>query len=684
MKSISNNGDAPLTAPKPRFSLKRFGYSWRAVGMAISMIPVFIVIHLLAYWLRFESLGPNEWRWFWSLVGGVVAAKTVVFFFMRVFQGWSRYVTFHDLMAIVKAETISLALFVAAGHFFVLQSAGPRSILLLDWGLTIMVLGGLRSSTRAFREGVLSLLASKHGKPVFIVGADDCGEGLLRVIRSHRKLHYDVMGFIDDVRRHSHYRIGGVPVLGGLADAARLAEQYGVKEILITAGNLNGKEVRSLVRQGSEHGFEVNVLPSFHQLLGQQVSMQPRPVSISDLLRREPIHLDQEAISDWLCGRTVMVTGSAGSIGSEICRQLMALSGAARLVLVDRWENGQFFLDMELRGSLSNVEYDTVIADLTDPQRMRQVMGQYRPDVIFHAAAYKHVPLMEQYPAECVKNVILATKRLADLADEFDVESFVMVSTDKAVNPANVMGACKRAAEMYVQRLNATSTTRFVSVRFGNVLDSAGSVVPIFREQIARGGPITVTDARMERFFMTIPEASQLVIQAGAIGAGGEIYLLDMGEPVRIVDLARDMIQLSGLREGIDIEIVFTGLRPGEKLAEILHGEAERRRPTQHPKVLLVESDPPRETYLGDRLEALRAHLTKPSELVVEAIQDIVTEFQPAEDLRRPAAEPAAAAALTAAPALDGDPAQNGKQTGSRPFGESRPASAKSGEMVPS
>ena len=329
----------------------------------------------------------------------------------------------------------------------------------------------------------------------------------------------------------------------------------------------------------------VRVLPTYEQLLKGAVTVGPRDVSIEDLLRRDPVQLDEEAIGEWLTGQTVLVTGiRAGSIGSEICRQLLKHK-PAKLVAVDRSETGQFFLDRELETLAPGVA-TAVMADTNDRQRLDAVFAEHRPSVVFHAAAYKHVPLMERHPQEAIKNITLSTRNVADAAEEAGAESFVMVSTDKAVNPTSVMGACKQMAERYVQAKSTGSSTRFVTVRFGNVLDSAGSVIPIFRQQIAQGGPVTVTHADINRYFMMIPEAAQLVIQAGCMGQGGEIFVLDMGEPVRILDLARDMIRLSGLREGDDIDIEITGLRPGEKLYEELYNESEEHHPTSHEKIM--------------------------------------------------------------------------------------------------
>ena len=373
---------------------------------------------------------------------------------------------------------------------------------------------------------------------------------------------------------------------------------------------------------------EVRVLPHYRRLIEGSVTIQPRPVSIEDLLQRPAVQLGIEDIRQWIDGRVIMVTGSAGSIGSEICRQLLQFA-PERLVAVDRAETGQFFLERELQPLAAGKQINVCIADVLDEARMRHLLMRYRPDVIFHAAAYKHVPLMERHPQEAVRNIVTATRQLANLALDFHTDSFVMISTDKAVNPTSVMGACKRVAELYVQSLAGQSAARFVTVRFGNVLDSAGSVVQLFRQQIAAGGPVTVTDPEMRRYFMTIPEASRLVIQAGAIGQSGQILLLDMGEPVRILDLAADMIRLSGLRVGKDVVIEFTGLRAGEKLYEELHIPGEQLLPTSHPKIIVADRKPAPVDDVRSAIDELERLAGDDPEAIVGQLQQIVCGYHP-------------------------------------------------------
>ena len=530
------------------------------------------------------------------------------------------------MLMVARAVTISSLLIVLFDFIAMPWEAIPRSVVLLDWGAMMVAVCATRGTLRFFQDHGRLLEFASDRKPVLIVGANDSGDSLLRILRRNRRLSYAVVGFIDEDPALVGSRIDGVPVVGTLDRTCELAVEYGVEEVLITAGELSGKHVRQLVESSQNHGFRVQVLPSYEQLLRGVVDLQPRQVNINDLLHREPVRLDMERICEWLDGHTLMVTGSSGSIGSEICRQLIALS-PRRVVLVDRSENGQFFLERELRELAPAAEIIVCVADITDRRRMETLFEQYRPEIVFHAAAYKHVPLMEANPGEAVKNIVLASRQLADLADQWGVQSFVMISTDKAVNPTSVMGACKRVAEQYVQSLAARSSCRCVTVRFGNVLDSAGSVVPIFRQQIARGGPITITHPNIERFFMTIPEASQLVIQAGAMGQGGEIFVLDMGEPVRIMDLAKDMIRLSGLTVDEDIEIAITGLRPGEKLFEELYDESERHVETPHEKIMVAAGSVRSDMSVRQALKRLEDCANEPTEVVVACLQEVLPEY---------------------------------------------------------
>jgi len=617
-------------------SVMKLRSALRQLTSALLLLPIFAGAYYLSYWLRFEGqLGALGAQAFSSTIVYVVLIKLALFGWFRVYQGWGRFVTFYDLVALVQAATGSLLVTVLANRFFLPAHMIPRSVFVLDWGATIVLVGGIRALLRAVQERNGLLFVSADKLPAFIVGANDAGESLLRAIIRDGTLTYRVVGFIDDDLQRQGIRIGGVPVIGTVDQTCRLAERHGVREVLIAAGGLSGRQVRKLIEEAQTHSIKVKVLPSYEQLINGSVAIRPRPVAIDDLLRREPARLDMGKIRQWIDNRVLMVTGSAGSIGSEICRQLLQFS-PAKIILVDYSETGQFFLERELRDLPRTADVEVCVANVLDQPRMEEILQRYRPEVIFHAAAYKHVPLMEAHPGEAVKNIVEATRRLADLAIAHQVESFVMISTDKAVNPTSVMGACKRVAEMYIQSLAEVSSCRFVTVRFGNVLDSAGSVVQVFRQQIAAGGPITVTDERMRRYFMTIPEAAQLVIQAGAIGNGGEILLLDMGDPIRILDLATDMVRLSGLVVGEDIEIDVIGPRPGEKFFEELHAHGERHLPTRHPKIVVADRERRDPEAILDAVEWLRGCANgRPGE-VAELLRQIVPEYRTPHGGRRP------------------------------------------------
>jgi FlaA1/EpsC-like NDP-sugar epimerase len=581
---------------------------YQLAASAAVTTPLFAASYFTAFLLRFAGEPtPRALEIFYTTLLPVLVAKWCSFVWFRLHQSWSRFVSFDDLVVLGKAISCATLGITMCDAICFPHLSVPRSVILIDWGATLLAIGAARAVPRLIRSDLWKPFNSANGTRCFIVGADYQGEALLRAIRHSPDLSYQAVGFVDDRRELHGCRIGGVPVLGSCRDLAALVAEHTPQEVLIMSGALSGKQVRSLMDTAQKLDFRVKVVPSLQQLLEDRVAVQPRAVAIEDLLCRDSVELDLDAVGEWVTGRTVMVTGSSGSIGSEISRQLLKLQ-PARLVLVDRSETGQFHLERDLhrmhadlgftfdssQSDLANPQaitsIDVRLADLTDYGRLESLFAETRPEIIFHAAAYKHVPLMESHCGEAVKNIILATRNLVDLAHDFDAQALVMISTDKAVNPTSVMGSCKRLAEQYVQGRAASSPCKLVTVRFGNVLDSSGSVVPIFREQIARGGPITVTHPDITRYFMLIPEAAKLVLQAGAMGQGGEIFVLDMGEPVRIVDLAEDMIRLSGLRVGDDVEIEIVGLRPGEKLYEELYDAHELHERTAHPKIMVASS----------------------------------------------------------------------------------------------
>lgn len=594
----------------------------------LSTVALGGLAYYLAYWLRFDGQFDAALRMqIASTLVWVVAIKTAAILHGRLHLGCARYVTFHDMMLVARAVTFSSIGIMLTDSMLLTAVLIPRSVIMLDWGATILLLAAERIVPRLIHDGHWRHLLSSQGPSVLIIGANDAGEALLRSLRTNPALSFNVVGFVDDRAEFRRRRIAGIPVVGTQRDLPTLVDAHKIDEVFITSGTLPGIALRDLLDLANRCNFRLKVLPSYEQLLQDKVDVTPRSVAIADLLRRPSVELDHDRIHEWLSGKRVLVTGSAGSIGSEICRQLLELE-PAQVVLLDRSETAQFFLERELRRLAPDADLQVALADLTDLSRLRAVFKQYQPQIIFHAAAYKHVPLMEAHCGEAVKNIVLASKNVVDLAEESRAESFVMISTDKAVNPTSVMGSCKRLAEQYVEAKAGTSPCRLVTVRFGNVLDSAGSVVPIFREQIACGGPVTITHPEMVRYFMLIPEAAQLVIQAGAMGQGGEIFVLDMGEPVRILDLARDMIRLSGLRVGEDIEIVVSGLRPGEKLYEELYSEKERHLPTKHEKIMTAVGEPRSLLQVLHDINTLAEIVDEPNEQVRAALAAIVPVLQ--------------------------------------------------------
>ncbi len=545
---------------------------------------VFTATFWFSYWLRFDFAWPETAATlFWKSAAVVVTTKLTCFYLLRSFHGWWRYVTFSDLTALGKSTLVSALALMVIDYFFGTAIMIPRSVLIVDSAITILILGFIRSSWRLLDEGLIPAFTSGDKVRTILIGTSDEAVYMANQIRSNPHLDYQVIGLVRLDEKETRSWIANLPVLGSIDDLVDLIKGQRIEEVLLTSGEVSGPQLRNIVSVAKQAKRHVHILPQASELFGRVGRLPLREVDINDLLRRDPVVLDDQAIGDVINGRRVLVTGAGGSIGSEICRQVLKFN-PSELYILGRGENRIFHLEREIQKLLPTTKITPVIADVTNEERMRQVFEDCRPEIVFHAAAHKHVPLMEQNIGEAIRNNAFGTKVVADLADEFCSKWFVQISTDKAVNPTSVMGATKQLAERYINELATNSLTKFVIVRFGNVLGSAGSVVPIFREQIERGGPITLTDPRMRRYFMTIPEASRLVLQAAAMGNGGEIFVLDMGEPVEILSLAKDMIRLSGLPESA-IDIVFTGTRPGEKLYEELYFSEEESVATSHPKL---------------------------------------------------------------------------------------------------
>jgi FlaA1/EpsC-like NDP-sugar epimerase len=565
----------------------------------------------LAFELRFDHGVPVYYdTLFRRTVLIVVGIKLLVFILFGFYDRWWRYVSTRDMWSAARGVTIASLVAGVTVYFAspVSEVRLPRSIAVMDWLLLLALIAGSRLLARTVFERPAAGRLVARGREVLVIGAGEAARDTIREMHRNPRLGYTPIGLVDDDPRKKNIRVHGVRVLGTTSDLPHLLRDNKPDEVLIAVPSASGEFRRRVVTVTRDQGVQVKTLPGLHELISGDVELtgQIRPVQVEDVLGREPVDVALESAASYVEGQAVLVTGAGGSIGSELCRQLTRL-GPQRLILVDLGETPLFEIERELVDERGFTAAVPVLADAGNERRLRQVFDKYRPNVVFHAAAYKHVPLMEANPLESVRNNALATKTVADVAIEFETARFVLVSTDKAVNPKTVMGQSKAVCEWVVEAYGARTdiATRFVAVRFGNVLGSSGSVIPIFRRQIGKGGPVTVTHPEMTRFFMTIPEAASLVIQAGAIGGEGHVFVLDMGEPVKIVELAEQMIRLSG--QDVDsVGIEFVGARPGEKLHEELWGAGENVSPTPHPKIRRVSGPVVDAVWLDEELTELQ------------------------------------------------------------------------------
>jgi FlaA1/EpsC-like NDP-sugar epimerase len=567
-----------------------------------------------AWWLAFElrfdhGVPPYYDTLFKRTLLIVVGIKLLVFILFGFYDRWWRYVSTRDMWGAARGVTVASLVADVTVYFAspVADVRLPRSIAVMDWLLLLAFIAGSRLLARSVFERPTPGRLVARGKEVLVIGAGEAARDTIREMHRNPQLGYTPIGLVDDDPRKKNIRIHGVRVLGTTADLPHLLRDNKPDEILIAVPSASGEFRRAVVTTTRELGVPVKTLPGLHELISGEIDLavQIRPVQVEDVLGRDPVDVDLDSAAPYVEGKTVLVTGAGGSIGSELCRQLTRL-GPQRLILVELGETALFEIERELVDERGFSAAVPVLADVGNATKMRQVFERYEPGVVFHAAAYKHVPLMEANPLESVRNNALATKVVADAAVEHGAHRFVLVSTDKAVNPKTVMGQSKAVCEWVVEAYGAREdiATRFVAVRFGNVLGSSGSVIPIFRRQIEKGGPLTVTHPEMTRFFMTIPEAASLVIQSGAIGGEGHVFVLDMGEPVKIVELAEQMIRLSG-KDPAEIGIDFVGARPGEKLHEELWGENEKVVATAHPKIRRVSGPVVDAAWLQDELGEL-------------------------------------------------------------------------------
>ena len=602
--------------------------SYLLPGLLLIVDVITIIgVALISLLIRFDGyITPHYMQQMVDALPIMVISYIVMLLSMHLYTRIWRYAGMREMVAVLIATTLGAGLFYTGMYVF--DKSLPRSIYLISWILSTGVIGIGRM--------VLHYIAMRYGGKqstdadmvnTLIIGAGDAGATIAREIERYHKRSRKVIGFIDDDEAKFNRLMGGVRILGNRHDIPSIVKENKVKEIIIAMPSVTRNEIRNIMEICSPLKCKVNTLPGMYQLLDDEVLVSHlHPVSIEDLLERDEVRLDMDIVEHYIRDKIVLVTGAGGSIGSEICRQIMRV-GPKMLLLLGHGENSIYLINQELKNIYKDGPIIPIIADIRDKQQLDQIFTQYNPQVVFHAAAHKHVPLMEIQPMAAVLNNIYGTRNVADVAGRHGVERFVMISTDKAVNPTSVMGATKRVAEKVIISMNDTYDTKYITVRFGNVLGSRGSVIPLFKKQIEAGGPVTVTDPEMTRYFMTIPEASQLVLQAGAMGKGGEVFLLDMGEPVKIIDLARNMIRLSGLEPDKDIHIKITGLRPGEKKYEELLTSEEGTNRTNHTKIFEAPLETVDRDWLMKKIGTFDSCETDMD--VIGVLQDIIPTYTP-------------------------------------------------------
>jgi FlaA1/EpsC-like NDP-sugar epimerase len=618
------------------------GIVLRSYWMVLSDAIVFVLAFLIAYLFRFEfSLHQNEIRQLMMVLPWLVPLKIAVFFAFDLYKGMWRYTSVRDFWHLAEASCLSMLVVIALVYIVTSFRDFSLAVFLLDGVLTFLLAGSLRMAIRTFFSSQMRINyypKTRHRKKILIIGAGDAGEKILREIFDNYQLHYELIGIVDDDLRKQGRSIHGVPILSPVEQLPTIVEDGKIDEVLIAIPSASGEQMRRIVDICKRSDVFYKTLPGIGEIIDGQVSIKVlRDVKYEDLLGRPAVILDTEGIRNYLDSKTVLITGCGGSIGAELCRQIVRFQPRS-IILLDASEENLFRIQMEIQTELYYPRCEAVLGHVQDEPLIKSVFQRYHPQVVFHAAAYKHVPMLEKNPWEAVSNNILGSRVIMEASLKNGVENFVLVSTDKAVRPINVMGASKRITELLLQSYQGNGT-RFMAVRFGNVLASSGSVIPLFRRQIEQGGPVTVTHPEVTRYFMTIPEASQLIIQAGALGAGGEIFVLEMGTPIRIADMAKDLIRLSGKEPEKDIKIIYIGLREGEKLHEELITVGESIVKTDHEKIYMLTTNvgfnglKNQDTFrhwLNGELELLnKAAVRHDSQAIKKKLQDIIPEYQP-------------------------------------------------------
>lgn len=595
----------------------------------VSMVAASILALFLRFEGRYDAIPQQYLEKIQQYIFIVIVISIVIFYVMRLYGSLWSYAGTTELVNILVASILSSGVQMAV--YVLVDVRMPRSYYVFYGAGLFVFVTVSRYSYRVIRTMIKRQKSSKSCTNVLVVGAGGAGNMLVREITNSSHINKRVVCIVDDARAKQGSYLHGVKIYGGREAIPELVKKYGVEEIMLAIPSAPAKEIKQILDICKETGCELKRLPGVYQLVNGEVSINAlKEVDVNDLLGREPVSVDLSSILDYVSGKTILVTGGGGSIGSEICRQV-AQHNPRRLVIVDIYENSAYDIQNELKNRYPYLDLVVLIASVRNTKRMDMIFEKYRPDIVYHAAAHKHVPLMEDSPNEAVKNNVLGTWKVVQAADRWKTKRFVMISTDKAVNPTNIMGATKRICEMIVQTYNNRSETEFVSVRFGNVLGSNGSVIPLFKKQIAQGGPVTVTHPEIIRYFMTIPEAVSLVLQAGVYARGGEIFVLDMGEPVKIVDLAKNLILLSGHKPDDDIPIVYTGLRPGEKLYEEMLMEEEGLQDTENKLIHIGKPIKIDEEQFFKQLEKLADYVVQEPEDIRKWVQEIVTTYHPWE-----------------------------------------------------
>ncbi len=593
----------------------------------ILFINLFLVSlsYYLSFVLRFDfNLPVDYFKVFIKTLPFLVLIKLSVFYYFGLFHGLWRYVSIYDLKQIIKANIVATVVFIPGTIFIFGATIVPRFIFINDFIICVFFIGGIRFLTRIIRERYHGALLKNEQVNVLIVGAGEAGILLLKEYRRNPTLG-EVVGFIDDDKAKQNGTIQGVRILGDRLAISKVTKDYNVKEIVLAIPSAKGEVIRDLIACCKVPNIKLKIVPGLAKIISGELKISLREVRPEDLLGRETVTIDECEIAKYLKDKKVLITGAAGSIGSELCRQVALRFHPAEFILIDHNENNLYFLILELKSKFKNLNIKSVIGDINDIGLLKKVFSECKPQVVFHAAAYKHVPLMEENQIAAVKNNALGSRNMIYAAHHYKVGRFVLISTDKAVNPVNIMGLSKRLAEIFLQAKSMRSKTKFMAVRFGNVLGSDGSVVPLFKKQIEAGGPITITHPDTTRYFMNIKEAVLLVLQAGAIGAGGEIFILDMGEQIKILDLARDLVSLSGLELGKDIGLEYIGLRPGEKIREELLLDKEKNKVTKHDKIYISQADEFDVVALRKQMKELEGYVNSTDEeKVVKKMKEIV------------------------------------------------------------